>query len=81
MGIELTDEQLATVKSGKPVRLSLPDADLVLLRADAYERLGRAYDDRDFSPREAYPFVDRVMAEDDANDPSLESYQKYRRQP
>ena len=30
------------------------------------------YDDTEFSPREAYPFVDRVMAADDANDPALD---------
>ncbi len=32
-------------------------------------------DDQDFDPREAYPFIDNAMREDDAHDPSLESYQ------
>ncbi len=31
--------------------------------------------ENDLNPREFYPFVDRIMARDDANDPSLESYQ------
>lgn len=33
------------------------------------------YDDSEFSPRDAYPFVDRVTAEDDADDAMLEEYQ------
>lgn len=31
----------------------------------------------DFDPREAYPFVDKTMADADADDPTLESYQHY----
>ncbi len=29
----------------------------------------------DFDPRDAYPHIDRVMAEDDAHDPLIDSYQ------
>jgi hypothetical protein len=29
----------------------------------------------DFDPRELYPMIDKVMAEDDAKDPLLDSYQ------
>lgn len=29
----------------------------------------------DFDPRDAYPFIDAIMAEDDAHDPLLDSYQ------
>jgi hypothetical protein len=51
----------------------------VIMRADQYEKVKAVFesDDRDFDPSEAYPFVDEVMKEDDANDPSLESYQSY----
>ena len=31
----------------------------------------------DFNPREAYPFVDKTMADADAVDPTLASYQRY----
>jgi hypothetical protein len=48
-----------------------------MIEDDKIEEL--MYDDDEFSPREAYPWVDRVMAECDANDPTLESYQIYRR--
>jgi hypothetical protein len=31
-----------------------------------------------YDPREAYPFVDKTMADADAGDPTLESYQHHR---
>jgi hypothetical protein len=34
-------------------------------------------EDHDFDPREAYPFVDEAMQADDANDPTLETYQSF----
>jgi len=34
----------------------------------------------DYDPREAYPFVDKTMADADAGDPTLESYQHYRKE-
>jgi hypothetical protein len=51
----------------------------VLLRADQYERVKAILEreEDDFDPREAYPFIDDVMREDDADDPTLESYQSY----
>lgn len=70
MSIELSGEQRAAVARGEPVRVSEADADLVILRADVYERLaegGRG----EFDPGEAYPLVDLIMADDDANDPHL----------
>jgi hypothetical protein len=45
-----------------------------LVRADVYARWREAFED-EFDPREAYPLVDRVMAEDDAHDPHLHEYQ------
>ena len=37
-----------------------------------YERVKAVFqhEDREYDPREAYPFVEEVMREDDANDPS-----------
>ena len=37
------------------------------------------YDDSSDDPSRFYPLVSVLMAEDNANDPSLESYQKYKR--
>ena len=51
----------------------------VLMRADQYEKVKAVFEreEHDFDPREAYPFVDEVMRDDDAVDPTLESYQSY----
>jgi hypothetical protein len=79
--MQLTQEQLQAVRSGEPITVSDPEIgpECVLVRADVFSRVkDLLYDDADFSPREGYPLVDRVMAEDDADDPALESYQSYR---
>ncbi len=49
------------------------------MRADQFERVKGFLEEYDFDPREAYPLVERVMREDDANDPTLESYQNLSR--
>jgi hypothetical protein len=33
-------------------------------------------DDEDLDLRDAYPIIDQIMADDDANDPHLESYNR-----
>lgn len=77
MSIEVTDTQMETVKRGEPLRFRGLDMEFVVLRADLYEQL--LEDD----VRATAELVDRVMAEDDANDPHLASYQTMsaRRQP
>jgi len=45
----------------------------VLVRADVFQELQDWM--RDMEPQTAYPLVDRIMAEDDAHDPTLASYQ------
>ena len=46
------------------------------VRRDVYDRTTRIpYDDSEMNPAEAYPFVDEVMADDDADDPTLAYYQ------
>jgi hypothetical protein len=47
----------------------------VLLRAELYERYKAVFDE-EFDPRESYPFIDPVMAEDDASDPTLAECQR-----
>jgi hypothetical protein len=82
MTLHLTEEQRRALQAAgeAPIRLRDPvtNQEYVVLRADLYTRQRGAADEGDFDPREAYPFVDRVMAEDDAADPALESYQQYR---
>ena len=76
------DLRQAIEKEGsRPVHLvdAATNVRYVLMRADQYERVKAVFEheDRDFDPREAYPFVDEVMREDDANDPTLASYQSF----
>lgn len=52
----------------------------VIVRANQYEKVKALFEhEEDFDPREAYPFVDEAMREDDASDPTLDSYQAFPR--
>ena len=79
--IELSEDlrqALDRTPKEEPVRLtdSRTRQEYVLVRADVYDRLRALVEkEDDFNPREFYPLVDRIMANDDANDPTLESYQ------
>ena len=75
---QLTEQQRQAIHNANdtgPITLvdSATNTEFILVRADLYGRLQDAMGD--FDPREAYPFVDEVMAEDDAEDPTLASYQ------
>jgi hypothetical protein len=64
------------VAIGTPVEVFDPTTNEIyyLISAEQFQRLGAAsYDESD--PRHSYPMIDQVMAEDDAHDPLLESYQ------
>jgi hypothetical protein len=59
--MELTKEQLEAVRGGEPVRVSEQGTDLVVVRADVFERLrGLLYDDSPWTDEE----MDRLAAED-----------------
>ncbi|HYT90175.1 MAG TPA: hypothetical protein VEL76_15815 [Gemmataceae bacterium] len=74
--IELTKEQRQELNRPEPMALD-PETkeEYVLVRKEVYARLRAVLED-DFNPRDFYPLVDRLMAADDANDPTLESYQR-----
>ena len=86
MTTKLSDElRLALEQDGGiPVRLvdTTTNEGYVIMRADQYEKIRLVFEreDQDFDPREAYPFIDEAMREDDANDPTLESYQSFTKQ-
>jgi hypothetical protein len=81
--IELTKEQhQAMERNGEsPPRVRDPETAItyVLLREHVYERLKSLLSDEEFDPDEALPLVNEAMADDDAGDPLLESYQKDRK--
>ena len=72
----LDKELQAAVGQGTPVEVVDPATQQVyyLISAEQFQKF-KAVLSEDFDPREAYPVVDKVMAEDDANDPLLDSYQ------
>ena len=49
----------------------------VLVRKEVYDRLKALLALDDYDPDEGAALVNEVMAEDDANDPLLDSYQHY----
>jgi hypothetical protein len=81
---KLSNDQRQAIeeRGGAPVYVvdAETNRNYVLMPADEYEKV-RSYLQDLFDPREAYPFVDRVMAEDDVADPSLASYQDLTKQP
>jgi hypothetical protein len=77
----LTNEQVQAVMGGEPVPIVPPEVgqECVMLRRDVYDQLREASSTSDFDPASYYSIIGEVMAEDDANDPALDSYQKYKR--
>jgi hypothetical protein len=64
------------VSLGTPVEVVDPATNEVyyLVSAEQYQRITSLLSGAD-EPRLAYPLIDKVMADDDTNDPWLESYQ------
>ena len=72
--IELTEQERQAVKGEEPPRLVDPETNetYVILRAAIYDRLRSILDDTVFTTAE---MLDRVMAEDDTDDPYLAELQ------
>lgn len=80
--MELSHLQQASLASGEAVPVFEAGLPCILVRADVFKGLqARTYDDTEVAPRDCYAMLDRVMAADDANDPTLDSYQHHRRNP
>jgi len=64
------------VEVGTPVEVvdQATNRTYYLISAEQFQRLV-AMPSGEFNPREFYPAIDKVMAEDDALDPLLETYQ------
>jgi hypothetical protein len=73
---ELARELQQAVGAGTPVEVVDPATQQVyyLISAEQFQKMRSALSG-DFDPREAYPLIEKVMANDDANDPLLASYQ------
>jgi hypothetical protein len=76
--IELTEEQRQELSAPEPIAIDPRTKEAyVLVRKEAYDRLKALLALDDYDPDEAMPLMNEVLAEDDANDPLLESYQHY----
>jgi hypothetical protein len=78
--MNLTKEELEVARSGQPLRFTEGQTDFVLIRADVYDRRKLAGKDAALDPHAAGPPIDKMMADDDGNDPALESYLHYGRE-
>jgi hypothetical protein len=74
--VELDNSLREAAMAGTPVEVVDPATKRVyyLISAEQFQRMAATLSD-DFDPREFYPMIDEVMAEDDAKDPLLDSYQ------
>ena len=81
--IELTEQQRQELSAAEPIAIDPQTRQTyVLVRQETYERLkgkGLLAPD-DYDPEEGAGYINEVMAEDDAKDPYLESYQHYGKQ-
>jgi hypothetical protein len=75
--IELTPQQRQELTSSVPEAVDPETKEIyVLVRRHLYERL-KALLSEDYDPDSGMVLMNEVMAEDDANDPLLESYQRF----
>jgi hypothetical protein len=73
---ELEPNLKQAVAVGTPVEVFDPTTNDVyyVISVEQFQKLSSKLSG-DFDPRAAYPFIATVMAEDDADDPLLETYQ------
>lgn len=74
--IELTEKQRQELERPEPTAIDLfTHQTYVLVRCEVYHRLKALLSMDDYDPDEGAALVNEIMAEDDVNDPLLESYQ------
>jgi hypothetical protein len=79
--IELTEQQRQELSVPEPVaRDPQTGQTYILVRQETYERLRTILALEDYDPEEGAGYINEVMADDDAKDPYLESYQHYGKQ-
>lgn len=79
--IELTETQREELKHPEPAALDPRTQETyILVRKDAYERMKALLATGEYDPDEGAALLHEVLAEDDAGDPLLESYQHYGKQ-
>ncbi|HLN32932.1 MAG TPA: hypothetical protein VK395_34695 [Gemmataceae bacterium] len=75
--IELNEQQRHELSAPEPVAIDPQTQEIyVLVRREVYDRLKTLLALDDYDPDEGAGSMNEVMAEDDAKDPYLESYQR-----
>ncbi|MEX0726632.1 MAG: hypothetical protein WEB58_05925 [Planctomycetaceae bacterium] len=76
--IELTPQQRQELLAPEPIAIDPEtNAKYVLVRQDVYRRLKALIATDEYDADEGAAYINEIMAEDDAKDPYLESYQQY----
>ncbi len=76
--IELNEQQRQELSAAEPVVIDPQTRETyVLVRRETYERFKALLALDDYDPDEGAGHINEIMAEDDAKDPYLESYQHY----
>ena len=80
--IELTDELRKAIDEHPDEPVRLVDIQTrrayVLVNAEAFDRLkGLCYEDGNFEVSEAYPLMDKVLAESGWDDPAMDVYDDF----
>jgi len=79
--IELTEQQRQELSAPEPLAVDPQTRETyVLVRREVYERLKALLALDDYDPDEGAAYINAIMAEDDAKDPYLESYQHFEKQ-
>ncbi len=75
----ITPDQRQRLESGQPVRVEDPEthASYVVLKEEVYARIVATVEEG-LDMRQVGDLVESAMAEEDAGDPLLDSYEKYR---
>ena len=81
MSLNLTDEQLQSVKSGEPLRFTLDNTDFVLIRADLYERVKSLFDDSPLTEDDRLRLLQEFGKRAGWEDPEMDVYEAYRKKP
>jgi hypothetical protein len=75
--IELTEQQRHELTGPEPIAIDpVTQATYVLVPRETYERLKALLAMDDYDPDEGAAYINEIMAEDDVNDPYLQSYSK-----
>jgi hypothetical protein len=75
--MNLTHEQITALDQGKVVPFVVEGREYIVLSREHYDRV-KGVLEGELDADSVYNLIEAVMAEDDAHDPGLESYQKYK---